>query len=228
VTVEVCRFGNTASIVVRDSGQGIDPSFLPHVFERFRQAESTTTRAHGGLGLGLAIVRYIVEMHGGRVRAASGGIGKGATFTIELPVAARAKSAEKVETQSDQYCDLSGTRVMFVDDQDETRTFVRAVLEYCGAEVKDFGSAAEAIEALRSWQPDVIVTDIAMPHEDGHAFARKLAALDWQGPILALTAFGIKTDDEHFAEQLTKPIDPFALAQAVQRALSGERPSRPQ
>jgi CheY-like chemotaxis protein len=126
--------------------------------------------------------------------------------------------------QRDQYCDLSGTRVMFVDDQDETRTFVRAVLEYCGAEVKDFASAAEAMDALPTWQPDVVLTDIAMPHEDGHAFASRLAAFDWQGkaapPIVALTAFGIKADDEHFVEHLSKPIDPFALAHAVKRALT--------
>jgi len=217
VTVSVVQSGPLARISVTDTGQGIDPAFLPHVFERFRQAESTSTRAYGGLGLGLAIVRYIVEMHGGRITAASDGPGTGATFTIELPTLA----GVTVHAQSkprDQYVDLTGIRVLFADDETETRVFVRTVLEHCGAQVRDCSSAAEALIVADQWQPNVVITDIMMPNEDGISLARQLKTRDGSIPVLALTAGGIRKAEADFMEFLTKPIDPLELAQAVKRA----------
>jgi CheY-like chemotaxis protein len=222
ISVEIRQTGKSAWVTVRDNGQGIDSAFLPHVFERFRQAESTTTRSHGGLGLGLAIVRYIVEMHGGHISAASEGNGKGAAFMIELPTLAGVTAAPPENTLREQYCDLSGMKVLYVDDEFDARLFVRAVLEHCGADVKDCPSAADAVIALSDWRPDVILTDIAMPGEDGNALVRQLNVRDWNGakvpPIVALSACGVPKLESGFAEYLSKPIDPLVLAQAVRRA----------
>jgi len=212
VSVSVVQSGPLARICVSDSGQGIDPSFLPHVFERFRQAESTSTRAYGGLGLGLAIVRYIVEMHGGRITAASDGAGKGATFTIELPTLAGVTAHSRTKPR-EEYVDLSGIRVLFVDDESETRVFVRTVLEHCKANVRDCASVAEALTNVEQWHPDVVITDIMMPNEDGVSLARQLTSI----PVLALTAGGVHKNADAFREFLTKPIDPLELAQAVKR-----------
>src|SRR5262249_27403253 len=158
--------------------------FLPHVFDRFRQQDSTTARQHGGLGLGLAIVRHLVELHGGSVRVESAGEGRGATFTITLPAEA-AHATPSVETSRRSIIEepytslpsLNGVRVLLVDDLAEARELITFALVNKGAEVRTTASAAEGLSALGDWRPDVIISDLAMPGEDGYTFIRKVRML---------------------------------------------------
>jgi signal transduction histidine kinase len=205
VQIKVEPIESQARIIVRDTGEGITPEFLPHVFEAFRQSSGTITKRHGGLGLGLAIVRRLVEMHGGVISVVSGGSGQGATFTVSLPMVSVRQTAlaPAIETttlaRSEKAAidtglpNLSGIKVLAVDDEDDTRAMIRGVLERSGADVLTAGSTEEALEALPSWKPDVLVSDLGMPREDGYVLIRKVRQLESQSgrntPAIALTAY---------------------------------------
>ena len=219
-----------AIISVRDEGEGIAPEFLPHVFEPFRQADSTDTRAHGGLGLGLAIVHDVVELHRGTIEVESKGKGQGATFTVRLPlVGARSEAARGVARQpalsGEEFRpspSLQGVRVLVVDDDAGARESVTAVLEQSGASVRAVESAAEAVETLEREPPDVLLSDIAMPGMDGYAFLGQARARlpGAQLPAAALTAYADATDRARalaagFQAHLAKPVDPAELVAVV-------------
>jgi PAS domain S-box-containing protein len=203
VQVRLERVNSHIEIAVSDTGTGIDPEFLPHVFDRFRQADQRTTRQHGGMGLGLAIVRHLVEIHGGTVRAESGGEGQGATFTVLLPVApiyqvdvqsGRIHPAARDTLPSFDCVDrLDGVRVLVVDDEPDTREMLKAGLGQCGAVVTAARSAAEAIEELLTSPPDLMISDIGMPDMDGYELIRKVRSLPAESgarvPAIALTAY---------------------------------------
>jgi CheY-like chemotaxis protein len=181
------RVNSHLEIIVSDTGQGIPADFLPHVFDRFRQADQKTSRQHGGMGLGLAIVRHLVEMHGGTVHAKSQGEGKGATFTVMLPISPVYQvdssggrvhpGARDLMPKEDAPDRLDGLRILAVDDEADTRELLRQGLEYCGAQVNVVGSAAEAIEALMSSVPDILISDIGMPGTDGYELIKQVRAL---------------------------------------------------
>jgi PAS domain S-box-containing protein len=223
VKVSARRTASHLRITVKDSGEGIDPTFLPHVFEPFRQAETPQTRVHGGLGLGLSIVRYIAEAHGGSVSAESEGRGKGATFTVTLPLRAVSARDGAPRNPSDTFLQrdmLRGINIMLVEDDRESRRMVAAVLRAAGASVVPLDSAAAALDSIEQQMPEIVITDIAMPEMDGYAFTRALrerpAGRDVK--IIALTAFSAaKTDQSAFAAYLLKPIDPFHLVDEVAR-----------
>ncbi|HEX6639877.1 MAG TPA: ATP-binding protein, partial [Thermoanaerobaculia bacterium] len=180
VRLSVRTAGPRIVIRVRDSGIGIRSDFLPHVFEAFRQAESTSTRVHGGLGLGLSIVRYLVELHGGQITAESEGEGTGATFTVELPrLKTRVAPSSEAASEAANDGDLRGARVLVIDDQASVRDYICAVLRRFGAEVQGSDSVQDAIRAVEAQLPDVILCDIAMPHEDGFAFIDWLRSARW-------------------------------------------------
>lgn len=206
-------------ISVSDTGEGIDTRFLPHIFEPFRQAESPQTRTHGGLGLGLSIVRYIVEAHGGTVSAESKGRGTGSTFVVRIPVKTMlAQDEQDSEAAShrigrDKLRDLD---IVLVDDDSSSRNMVKAVLRAAGASVREFESVAPAIVSVDEVRPDIIITDIAMPATDGYSFVHTLRGRDY-GPqlrIIALSAFPAN-DTTGFDKYLLKPIDPFDLVDQV-------------
>jgi signal transduction histidine kinase/DNA-binding response OmpR family regulator len=233
VNVRLKRSNSHAEITVSDTGQGISPEFLPHVFDRFRQADGTTTRTHGGLGLGLAIVRHLVELHGGTVHADSAGAGQGATFTVNLPLintdvdyseAERAHSTPVDGETTASYSLLDGLRVLVVDDEVDTRDLIAAVLSRVGAEVQTASTAHEALQALERWVPDVLVSDIGMPDEDGYTLIKKVRELDAKQPgwipALALTAYASVEDrmralSAGFQMHMTKPLDPAELVAVV-------------
>ena len=238
IQVFVERKHSSVEVTVTDSGQGISEAFLPHVFERFRQEDAGPRRQHGGLGLGLSIVRHLAELHGGTVSAASGGEGKGATFTLTLPLSAtlRRETGPHSEGQNEltpkgYECppQLAGLRVLTVDDEGDTRDLLRAILENCRAQVLTAGSAAEGLELLKRQRPDVLISDIGMPGEDGYSFIRKVRALSadegGRTPALALTAYA-RTEDRTrallagFQNHCPKPVEPDELV-AVLASLSG-------
>ena len=238
VEIRSRRVGSDIEIVVADTGKGISEDFLPYVFDRFRQADVSTTRAHGGIGLGLAIVRHLVELHGGTVFAESPGAGKGATFTIRLPVRAVrtnrstfkvAGRKEEPESQRDRVPRkriLKGLRVLVVEDNAEDREVLLAELAHYGATVSASASAAEALAELDQLQPDVLVADIGMPGEDGYSLIRKIRArpLDRGGltPAIALTAYAGDANrklalDAGYQKHMTKPADPNELVRTIDR-----------
>jgi PAS domain S-box-containing protein len=191
VEVRLARVDGEAELSVSDTGEGIRPGFLPYVFDRFRQADSTSTRAHGGLGLGLSIARHLVELQGGRIEAHSRGIGRGATFTVRLPIYVEGDVSRSTPATGDGATRLDGLRVLLVDDDQDARELFAATLEERGAAVTAVGSAREALSTLAVVRPHVLVSDIAMPGEDGHALMRKVRALDHDGMAsVALTAYG--------------------------------------
>jgi len=223
--------GGTARIVVSDTGQGIAGEFLPHVFERFRQADSSSTRSQGGLGLGLAIVRHIVELHGGNVRVSSEGKDRGATFIVELPIlpfvfdaADKEEEPVRAPTTSPPSRDLDELHVLLVEDEPDGRGMARTVLERAGAKVTAVPTASAALAALEASHPDVLVSDIGLPEEDGYALISKVRALplDQGGGIIAvaLTAYASEEDRRHalevgFDAHLTKPVEPAQLRSIV-------------
>jgi signal transduction histidine kinase len=223
------RSGGRARIRVRDTGSGISSEFLPFIFERFRQADTTSTRKQKGLGLGLAIARHIVEMHGGSIEAASKGEGEGSTFTVTLPhsmpdedQAPPARSSE--EDVAPSATTLSGVRILVVDDEEDAREAMVVLLSQAGAAVDSVGSAAEAMEMLRNHPPDVLLSDIAMPGEDGYALIRQVRSLgaDRGGriPAAALTAYATLEDRRRallagYNEHISKPVDPTRLIATV-------------
>jgi PAS domain S-box-containing protein len=236
VEVRLARVDQYVEVSVRDTGMGISQQFLPHVFERFRQADSSKTRAHGGLGLGLAIVRHLVELHGGIVTAESEGEGRGALFTVRLPRAVGAQSSLSDMTMhelsratgtnliSAGAPDLSALRVLVVDDEPDTLEFLQTALSQFGAEVFTASSSADALLALRLWKPDVLVSDLGMPEEDGFVLIGKVRALEPESggntPAAALTAYVRDEDrsralDAGYQAHVPKPVDPSALATVV-------------
>lgn len=203
------RVDSHLEIVVSDTGQGIAADFLPHVFDRFRQADQKTSRQYGGMGLGLAIVRHLVELHGGTVRATSEGEGKGATFTVMLPITPVYQvdpsgyrvhpGARDLLRPADELTDrLDGLRILVVDDEADTRELLKQGLEYCGAEVNVVGSATEALDALMGTLPDILISDIGMPGIDGYDLIRQVRSLSQERgakvPAIALTAY-TRTED---------------------------------
>ncbi|MDZ8225049.1 ATP-binding protein [Nostoc sp. ChiVER01] len=226
IEVHLKQVNSNTQITVSDTGKGISADFLPFIFERFRQADSTTTRAEGGLGLGLSIVRYIVEMHSGTVHAASEGEGRGATFTVLLPTIElqQEQQIKESEVKTNNLSALRGLQILVVDDSPDTRELVTFILQQSGAEVISVSSVAEALEALVRLKPDVLVSDIGMPDEDGYALIRTLriseAAREKKIPAVALTAFA--RDEESklaleagFHVHLSKPIEPDKLVTVV-------------
>lgn len=216
----------SAVIEVADTGAGIDPEFLPHVFNRFRQFDGSSTRRQGGLGLGLAIVRHLVELHGGSVAARSEGAERGATFTVKLPISRdAATAAEKAATGGDPASfssvpttpvDLQGLRILVVDDDEDSRSLLSTALVVCGAQVFSSASAEAALTQAASMHLDVLVCDIAMPGMDGYAMMQHLRA--WpesaggRTPAIAVTGFARREDasralDAGFQEHASKPVD---------------------
>lgn len=230
VTLKVTQANAAVEISVTDTGQGIAREFMPYVFDRFSQADSTTTRHHGGLGLGLAIARHLVEIHGGTIRAASRGEGQGATFTITLPLLeSGVKSDEPATDKSLSYASqmLSGLNVLLVDDDTDTLALMATALTRRQANVTAVSSAGEAIQAIRQKRPDVLVSDIAMPDEDGYGLIEKVRSLEngeTQGiPAVAITAYAKDEDRERalssgFQIYLAKPIELRELVSVVARA----------
>ncbi len=226
VDVVLERVGSRAWVTVRDSGEGIAPEFLPHVFERFRQADGSAGRRHGGLGLGLAIVRELVERHGGTVRAESPGKGLGATFTVGLPLLEDAALVRPDMPAGRSSADLAGLHVLVVDDDPGSNAVVSAILGARGVDVRTAGSTPEALEIACRWQPDVVVTDIAMAGEDGYALLRRLRARNdalAAVPAIALTAHAgdgerVRLLAAGFRAYIAKPFDPAELAAAVAAA----------
>ncbi|MGI9105036.1 MAG: ATP-binding protein [Pyrinomonadaceae bacterium] len=228
VRVRLQHVESHIEVSVSDTGKGIMPEFLPHVFDRFRQADATTTRVHSGLGLGLAIVRQLVELHGGTVRADSAGEGQGSTFIVNLPLAAVRGATDDLKGVSQQAFDcppqLGGLRVLLIDDEAETLEMLQFILESCGVQVSTANSAAEALEAIKTEAFDVLITDIGMPEEDGYSLIAKVRALDRkQGgriPAAALTAYASENDRiralrSGFQIHVPKPISPNELLAVV-------------
>ena len=237
VLVRATEDAERLSIIVTDTGMGIAPGFLPYVFERFRQSDGSTTRRHSGLGLGLAIVRHLVELHGGSVSAASAGEGCGATFAIELPRSfepapatppVHAKNGESAASAATKRGSLSGTRVLVVDDQPDARELAAIVLEDAGAEVVQARDVATALDVLNEVPVSAIVSDVGMPGEDGYSFLGRVRAATATRfvPALALTAFARVEDRQRalaagFQRHLAKPIDPANLVAAVAALIAG-------
>lgn len=234
IQVKVQRVNSHVEIVVSDSGVGISKEFLPYVFDRFRQADASITRTHGGLGLGLSIVRQLVDLHGGSVSVQSEGEKKGATFTITLPfvgVVNNQNDAESVHpTQGEEILSfeglpsLQGLKILVVDDEADTRELIREVLKECGSEVITSRSAEEALAALQEHKPDILISDLGMPDEDGYSLISKIRALpDERGgqiPAAALTAYARAEDRMRvlrsgFQFHLPKPVDSAELVTVV-------------
>ena len=235
VAVRLRREEQTAVIDAIDSGQGIAPALLPHVFERFRQGDGTSAQRQSGLGLGLSITRHIVEMHAGSVTASSAGPGKGSTFTVRLPLHTAGDADELIRRDAALRAralpDLDGVRVLIVEDEIDNRKVLAAALRHCGAGVECAGSATEAFDVLNRWTADVIICDIALPDLDGCAFLTQLRAGETATPALALTVMGRPDEQSRIVAAgfdlfRQKPIDPIDLAHAVRR-LAGAVRSHP-
>ena len=233
VQVRLARVESHVEVTVSDTGIGISPEFLPHVFERFRQADAAITRERGGLGLGLAIARQLTEMHGGTIEAASGGVGHGSTFSVKLPLmivdpkpddGSRGRPRSAPHTPIEPAADLHGVRVLAVDDERDSLSLVSEVLEAAGAQVRGASSAAEALRMLDADVPDVIVADLGMPQVDGFQFIDRVRRHPnpsvREVPAAALTAYA-RSDDRMkalragFHIHLAKPIDPVELVTTI-------------
>ncbi|MGH9928683.1 MAG: PAS domain S-box protein [Pyrinomonadaceae bacterium] len=230
IEVQLKTVAAQVQIVVKDKGQGISPDFLPHVFERFRQADASKTKQFGGLGLGLAIVRHLAEMHGGSVKVESEGQGQGATFTVTLPImsggsqVADAGSAVGSQEKMPAQSFLRGVKILLIEDEIDARDLLVEMLLACGAEVIAADSASVALTLLTQWQPEIVVSDISMPGVDGYSFIRQVrtGAFNPAVPAIALTAHA-RAEDRRlalaagFQEHLTKPVSLADLAQSIAR-----------
>jgi CheY-like chemotaxis protein/anti-sigma regulatory factor (Ser/Thr protein kinase) len=227
VEVLVARSGSRIEATVKDSGVGIQPDFLPYVFDRFRQADSSLTRQYGGLGLGLAIAKQLVGLHGGTVRAESMGEGKGATFIVSLPVAQlnykREETRALLHTEGVNLT-LQGVRILVVDDEKDSRELIQEVLTDCEAEVIAASNAGEGLEMLKTCSPDVMISDISMPGKDGYQLIREIRQLPAVSggkiPAIALTAFASSEDRTKamiagFQMHLAKPVEPHELVATI-------------
>jgi PAS domain S-box-containing protein len=236
VTVSLARVSSHLEIEVADTGEGIDPEFLPHVFDRFRQADASTIRRHGGLGLGLSIVKQLVELHGGSITAKSPGPGLGSSFRVSLPLMAAhdlpdQPNAQALATTSSDAAlvndacetDLSGMTVLVVDDELDARSLIQRLLQDCKAVVVTAASVAESLDIIVGETPDLIVSDIGMPGEDGYGLIRRVRALQngkSQIPAIALTAYArtedrVKAINAGFQLHLSKPVEPVELVAMV-------------
>ena len=234
VFVEYRRQGAFAEVIVRDTGIGISPDFLPHVFERFRQAESTATRSHRGMGLGLAIVRHLVELQGGAVSVESAGENQGSTFTVHLPLAAVPKalpaSAHASEADGDFAQALDGLRILLVEDEPDARELIAILLQGSGATVEAVDTASSALQRLPIFIPDVLVSDIGLPRESGYDLIRKIRSLSSEVnkiPAIALTAFATENDRKMslsagFQAHLAKPVEPADLLNTIEGLMNGK------
>jgi CheY-like chemotaxis protein len=243
VDIELKTETRQIKIIVSDSGQGIEPEFLPYVFDRFRQADGTSTRTHGGLGLGLSIVRHIVELHGGKVEVFSAGVGAGTAFTIFLPVfdvpdAVEERNGDDLENEvfpllkkpasevaaSESGGDLEGLRVLLIDDEKDTLEMLSAMLRLSGAQVVPQTNVTDALESIKDWIPQIIISDIGMPEMDGYFFIEKLRNLPPEKggaiPVIALTAYAGVNEQQRvlasgFQMYLSKPVDSSELLGAL-------------
>jgi len=229
VNVSVNVEGAEARISVSDTGAGISPHFLPHVFERFRQADGSSTREHGGLGLGLSIVRHLVELHGGRMKAESDGEGRGATFTVYLPT--RPADVRQAAMGSDQQdrrraLDLEGAHILIVDDEPDARDLLRAMLATTGARISEADSVPEAVRIFSENRPDIVLADVAMPGQDGYALMRAIRSLPnregAQVRAVAVSAYARREDRQRavkagFNDHVSKPVQTDALFNALER-----------
>ncbi len=229
INIQLERIDSQAQITVSDTGKGISPEFLPHVFEYFRQADGTTTRRFGGLGLGLAIVRHLIELHGGTIWAESLGEGQGAIFRVRLPLIKKELTPKQqinidpINASSPTEI-LTGIQILVVDDDDDTREFHTFVLEQVGARVIAVASAKEALQALAEAEPDILLSDIGMPETDGYMLMRQIRALQLkqakQIPAIALTAYAGEINQQQaiasgFQRHLSKPVEPDELVKAI-------------
>jgi CheY-like chemotaxis protein len=232
IEVAASRETSQVELQVSDTGIGVAPEFLPHLFERFTQAESSRNRRYGGLGLGLAIVRHVVELHGGTVHATSAGEGQGATFTVTLPITAVvpetiakvAGAGPEISAPESIATSLVGVRVLAVDDDADSLQVLQTILAGNGATVVVAGSAGAGMDTLLRFRPDVLISDIGMPGMDGYGFIRNVRALSQEDggrtPAIALTAYGQSSDRRDalaagFDEHLSKPVTPQELVRAV-------------
>ena len=232
VLVKLQQVKSHVEIVVSDTGQGISAELLPYIFDRLRQGDSTRTRAHGGLGIGLALVRHIAELHGGSVFVESAGEGQGATFVVKLPLMVagmREQAVAQAKTRPPDRPSLVGVRILVVDDDSAAVELVQEVLAQAGGEARGAVTADEALRTLERWLPDVLVSDIEMPGEDGYTLIRKIRALSpergGKTPAVALTAFGrpedrIRSLMAGFNIHVSKPVDPDELT-AIVASLAG-------
>jgi len=242
VKVNLELAASMARFCVTDTGAGIDAEFLPRVFDRFSQADTSTTRRHGGLGVGRALVRNLTELHGGRVTASSEGIGKGATFIVELPLhepeqeASASRAAPNA--QSAATSGLAGVRIGMLDDDPDARDVISLTLRQAGAEVRAVATGAELLAALDKLlpeaRPDVLLMDLAMPDEDGFTVLARIRALESRKgpaagapiPAIAVTAFTevsrARVIEQGFVDHVSKPIDPAVLISSIRRALSAQ------
>jgi CheY-like chemotaxis protein len=236
ITISMRAHAGHVSLVVSDTGQGIDPQFLPYVFERFTQSDSSASRRHGGLGLGLALVRELVELHGGGVQVDSAGVGLGASFTVTLPARLEGMVAgpRRRLDFAEQPSNLEGVRVLIVEDEQDARDVLCRSLQEFGAAVATAASAHEAIAFLRDAAltelPHIVITDIGMPNADGYQFLSQLRQLPREHggsvPAIAVTAYAGPADRERvlaagFKMHIEKPVAPLALAAAIARVTAG-------
>jgi CheY-like chemotaxis protein/anti-sigma regulatory factor (Ser/Thr protein kinase) len=237
VAVALERVNSHLKVSVADDGEGIDPAFLPYVFERFRQADASASRRHGGLGLGLSIAKQLVELHGGSIHASSDGHGTGSTFTVELPAMVldidaagrggpRQQPSHSIDEPLDAYAPaakLGGVRVLVVDDEPDARSLIERLLEDCEATVTTAGSAREALEQVAREAPDVLLSDIGMPTEDGYSLMRRIRRLSGEAgriPAIALTAYAraedrVKALQAGYQMHLAKPVEPVKLIEMI-------------
>lgn len=235
ITISLTYPDNNACIQITDNGEGIAEDQLPHLFERFRQVDNSSTRTHGGLGLGLAIVRNLVELHGGTVSATSPGLGKGATFTIQIPCLSgepvfKAAHSDADPTGQSSYSSLAGLQILVVEDEIDSRVMIQLLLEQQGAEVTAVDSVPAAFAAMEQHPPDLLISDIAMPGEDGYSLIRRIRDSKQMGkvdlPAIALTAYASEQDRQKalttgFSAHLPKPIEPAQLVTTIETLTTG-------
>jgi len=233
VSIDLTCVESTARLTVSDTGDGISPDFLPYVFDRFRQAEGSISRKQGGLGLGLAVARHLVELHGGTITAESEGLGQGSVFTVDLPLAQERRDPARAEERRREVerrrsrsgvIRLDGVHVMLVEDDDDSRKLLGTMLKRHGARVTSTKSAAEALEAFKNEVPDVLISDIGMPDQDGYELIRKLRALPVENggniPAIALTGYASRKDRERalssgYHQHMAKPIEQADMIAAI-------------